>query len=50
MLNEYLNKIKAVESDMELNNLVEEAAFSEELTDEEYTTIYEAAIEKMRNW
>jgi hypothetical protein len=41
---EYLDRIPGLESAADLNVLIEEAAFNDNLSDDQYETIYRAAL------
>lgn len=41
---EYLDRIPALDSASDLNDLIEEAAFNDCLTDEQYEDIYRTAL------
>jgi hypothetical protein len=41
---EYLDRIPALNSASDLNDLIEEAAFNDGLTDEQYEDIYRTAL------
>ena len=41
---EYMTRIPAMDSTAELNALIEEAAFNDLLTDDQYEAIYRAAL------
>lgn len=41
---EYLNRIPVLNSASDLNDLIEEAAFNDLLTDDQYEAIYAAAL------
>lgn len=41
---EYLDRITALDSASDLNDLIEDAAFNDDLTDAEYEDIYRTAL------
>jgi hypothetical protein len=47
---QYLAKVDKYESIDGLNNLIERAANDDEITHEEYCTVYEAAVNKLRRF
>ena len=47
---EYMFEIAQARSLHELDSLVEQAAFEDGLTNEEYEEIYDAALEKAQTW
>lgn len=49
MFNEYAKRIREAEvNDFIVSEIIEEAAYDDTLTDDEYTALYEMAIAKLR--
>ena len=45
-MNEYLDRIKSAQHDYTLDEIVEQAAYDDSLTNEEYCTIYQAWLDR----
>ncbi len=45
-MNEYLDRIKSAQHDYTLDEIVEQAAYDDSLTNAEYCTIYQAGLDR----
>lgn len=49
-MNKYLEMIENANTFIRLNEVVEEASFDDDITNDEYEKIYVAAVDKARQW